>query len=131
MNKKISLTFLILVTGTLFLVELVAQSESNYYNLKVLPKNISTKELNKIMVDEFQDGLGVSCLFCHAENKTTGNPDYISDEKPEKQIARKMMKMTLQLNHKYFQVKHPAIGGQSEIVTCYTCHKGSARPGDE
>src|SRR4030088_1681151 len=56
----------------------------NYINLKVLPKNISSKDLSKIMVDEFQDDLGISCGFGHAENKDTHRPDYASDEKPEK-----------------------------------------------
>lgn len=103
-------------------------SGGGYTNLKVLPKNISTKDLNKIMVDEFTDELGVSCAFCHAENKETHRPDYASDEKPEKQIARTMMRMTLNINKKFFMVKHPVIGGDGMAVTCGTCHRGQAHP---
>jgi hypothetical protein len=99
-----------------------------FKNLKVLPKNISSKELSKIMVDEFQDDLGVSCNFCHAENKDSHRPDYASDEKPEKQIARYMMRMTIGINKKYFKLRHPMIGDSTLAITCATCHNGSPHP---
>lgn len=91
-----------------------------YTNLQVLPKGISNATLNRIMIDEFEDGLGVACGYCHA------GPDYASDAKPEKRIARAMMKMTLTMNKRFFKVKHPAFG--SLTVTCVTCHKGDAFP---
>jgi Photosynthetic reaction centre cytochrome C subunit len=99
-----------------------------YKNLKVLPKNISSKKLSEIMVDEFQDDLGVSCNFCHAENKDTHKPDYASDEKPEKQIARAMMRMTIGINKKNFNLKHPMIGDSTLAITCNTCHHGNPHP---
>ena len=102
--------------------------ETKYKNLKVLPKNISSKKLSEIMVDEFQDDLGVSCNFCHAENKDTHKPDYASDEKPEKQIARAMMRMTIGINKKYFNLKHPMIGDSTLAITCNTCHHGNPHP---
>ena len=102
--------------------------DTKFKNLKVLPKNIPSKDLSRIMVDEFQDDLGVSCNFCHAENKDTHKPDYASDEKPEKQIARVMMRMTMGLNKKYFKIKHPVIGDQALEVTCATCHHGKPHP---
>ncbi len=101
---------------------------NEYKNLKVLPKNISSKQLSSIMVDEFSDDLGVSCNFCHSENKDTHKPDYASDEKPEKQIARYMMRMTMRINKKYFKLGHPMIGDSSLAVTCATCHHGVAHP---
>jgi len=100
-----------------------------YKNLRVLPKDISSKKLSEIMVDEFQDDLGVSCNFCHAENKETHKPDYASDEKPEKLIARAMMKMTIGINKKYFREKHPMIGDSTLVITCNNCHHGNPRPG--
>jgi Photosynthetic reaction centre cytochrome C subunit len=103
---------------------------NEYKNLKVLPKDISTKDLSRIMIDDFEDGLGVSCGFCHAEAKDSHKLDYVSDEKPEKEIARLMMKMTLGVNGKYFNVKHPRIGDSSIVITCITCHNGHPRPGD-
>jgi hypothetical protein len=99
-----------------------------YKNLKVLPKNISSKKLSEIMVDEFQDDLGVSCNFCHAENKDTHKPDYASDEKPEKLIARAMMRMTIVINKKNFKLRHPMIGDSTLAITCNTCHHGNPHP---
>ena len=108
----------------------VPSPPNEYKNLKVLPKDISTKDLSRIMIDDFEDGLGVSCGFCHAEEKDSHKLDYASDEKPEKEIARLMMKMTLDINEKYFMVTHPMIGDSVLSVTCTTCHKGQPRPGD-
>jgi hypothetical protein len=102
-----------------------------YVNLKVLPENISSKQLQQIMVDEFGEGLGVGCGFCHAEAKGSHRPDYASDEKPEKEIARKMMRMTLRLNRQYFGQRHPMLGGEGIVVTCSTCHNGTPRPGED
>jgi Photosynthetic reaction centre cytochrome C subunit len=101
---------------------------SSFKNLKVLPKNISQKQLSAIMVDQFQDELGVSCNFCHSENKETHKPDYASDEKPEKQIARLMMQMTNRINRKYFKLGHAMIGDSTSIVSCGTCHQGKPHP---
>ncbi len=105
-----------------------SKSEVKYTNLKVLPKNISSKDLQEIMADDFEDGLGVSCGFCHADAKDGHGLDFASDAKPEKEIARAMMRMTLGINKKYFKVKHPAIGSNALTVTCTTCHKGEAFP---
>jgi hypothetical protein len=99
-----------------------------FKNLRVLPKNISSAVLSEIMIDEFEDGLGVGCNFCHAENRETHRPDYASDEKPEKQIARAMMRMTLGINKKYFDFKRP-VPDQSLPVSCETCHRGVPNPG--
>lgn len=104
------------------------KEEDTYVNLKVLPKNISSKDLQKIMVDDFEDGLGVSCNFCHSSDKNTGKLDFASDEKPEKEIARSMMRMTIGINKKYFKIKHPMIGSDALTVTCNTCHNGVAFP---
>ena len=99
-----------------------------YTNLQVLPADITSKQLNKIMVDEFEDDLGVTCNFCHSENKETHKPDYASDEKPEKQIARAMMRMTVGINEKYFELPHPMIGDSTLAITCNTCHNGQSHP---
>jgi hypothetical protein len=99
-----------------------------FQNLKVLPKDVSSKKLQGIMVDEFEDGLGVGCGFCHSEQKGSHRLDYASDAKPEKAIARAMMRMTQQMNRKYFLVRHPAIGDPSLVITCGTCHHGQPHP---
>jgi len=99
-----------------------------YKNLQVLPKNISTALMNKIMVGDFEDALGVSCSFCHAANKDGDGLDYASDAKPEKLIARQMLRMTLNLNHDYFKIDTPMLATAKIVVTCNTCHKGETFP---
>ena len=98
----------VLIMITLFGVAAIKPKKTrsgDYKNLMILPADISSKKLTKIMIDGFEDDLGVSCNFCHAENKETHKPDYASDEKPEKEIARAMMRMTLGINKKYFKLK--------------------------
>ena len=105
---------------------------NNYTNLKVLPKDISSKDLQELMTDDFEDGLGVTCGFCHADAKDGHGLDFASDAKPEKEIARAMMRMTIGINKKYFKIKHPLIGSNALVINCNTCHKGQAFPdGDE
>ena len=105
-----------------------AAPKNEYSNLKVLPRNISSKALQSIMIDEFEDGLGVGCNFCHAEQKGSHRLDYASDAKPEKEIAREMMRMTMKINAKYFKVRHPMIGDPALAISCNSCHRGQPRP---
>jgi len=127
-NKIIStsvlLAIVIIVVGA---IEPPYQKDE-FKNLKVLPKDISSKALQKIMVDEFQDGLGVSCNYCHAPEKGSLHLDYASDEKPEKEIARAMMLMTMDINKKYFGVEHPLIGDSVLTISCNSCHHGTPHP---
>jgi len=58
--------------------------------------------------------LGVNCEFCHVQGKMD------LDDKPAKKTARDMMAMTAAINKNSF-------GGRQQ-VTCYSCHRGSARP---
>ena len=122
----------VLAVATTIAIAVVALPPANnqYKNLKVLPKNISSKNLSKIMIDDFEDGLGVSCTFCHSQGKDSLDLDYASDAKPEKLIARRMMKMTLGVNKKYFKFNHPSIGDSTLVINCITCHNGQPRPGD-
>jgi hypothetical protein len=130
-NRKFSIILLLAVTISVMASATISKSSDDtpqYVNLKVLPKNISSKDLQKIMVDDFEDGLGVACNFCHAADKTTGQLDFAADGKPEKEIARQMMRTTIGINKKYFKVKHPMIGTNALVVTCNTCHNGVAFP---
>jgi cytochrome c553 len=100
-------------------------------NLKVLPKNIDHEGLEKVM-GEWRRALGVNCGFCHARVKDTTQRklDFASDEKEEKEMARKMFKMTAKINKKFFkhvgeeEKEHNSIA----LVTCATCHNGSPHP---
>ena len=125
---RLKLTIFLIVTLAAAAAALSVVPPHEYSNLKVLPKNTDSKTLQHIMIDEFEDGLGVGCGFCHAEQKGSHKLDYASDEKPEKQIARNMMRMTLKLNSAYFQVRRPGLGDPGLAVTCSTCHQGKPRP---
>jgi hypothetical protein len=104
--------------------------EHKFKNLKVLPKNISHEDLDKVM-DAFKEALGVKCNFCHAASKDSNSHrlDFASDEKPEKNIARKMYKMTAKINKKYFNYNRNEEGEPIPTVECMTCHHGKEHPG--
>ena len=129
LKKKYVVILAMAITITIGVAALPSPN-NDYKNLKVLPKNISSKDLSRIMIDDFEDGLGVSCTFCHIQEKDSLRLDYASDAKPEKQIARRMMAMTMGINKKYFGVKHPRIGDSVLAINCITCHNGQPRPGD-
>ena len=98
-----------------------------FKNLQVLPKNITTDSLDKIM-DEFTVSLGVDCKYCHYRDKKADSLIYDSDDKSEKEIARNMMRMTMDINKKYFQFNETVTAEQVQAVTCFTCHKREPRP---
>jgi hypothetical protein len=100
-------------------------------NLQVLPKDISTEDLIKLMRGYSAD-LGVHCTFCHAVNEQTHHPDFASDAKPEKASARTMIVMTREINAKYLPQIHGTdiadAPAEMKVVTCGTCHRGVSIP---
>lgn len=96
-------------------------------NLQVLPADISPAKLDSIM-QSYARALHVDCGFCH---NGPGTPDdFAADRNPMKQQARKMIRMTLQLNRDYFRFDttwNPAYYG---VVSCITCHRGDPMPVD-
>ena len=98
-----------------------------FKNLQVLPKNITADSLDKIM-DGFTAGLGVNCGYCHVYNKAIYKMEFEKDDKPEKEIARHMMLMTMDINKKYFQFNETVTADQVQAVTCITCHRQEPRP---
>ncbi len=126
-KKTIVLSLLACLTISLSAFMPKAEPAPKAKNLKVLPKNISKEELDKVM-DDFKLALGVRCSHCHAPMKD--NPrkmDFASDEKPEKEIARDMMRMTAKINKKYFH-KALAEGKTITQIACVTCHNGKTEP---
>ena len=115
----------LLISMVAICVAFSAPPERKYKNLKILSKNISEKELDSVM-HTFTRGLGVRCDFCHVPTADR-KMDFASDEKPEKNIARKMMKMANKINKKYFnyinRYDYDAITNKT-IITCNTCHRG-------
>ena len=96
-------------------------------NLKVLPKDISEADLDSVM-HGYTKALNVNCDFCHAENKTKTDIDFASDDKPEKEITRMMMKLTATVNKDYFDYTIVYKAGETMAVSCNTCHDGFPRP---
>jgi len=124
-RKTIALGVLLALAGSLSAF-MPKQEDYKAKNLKVLPKNISKKDLDKVM-DNFKMALGVRCGYCHVPMKD--NPkrmDFASDEKPEKDIAREMMRMTAKINKKYFHDEMKE--GKPLAVSCVTCHNGKSEP---
>lgn len=100
-------------------------------NLKVLPKDISDEKLDSIM-HTYNKALGVTCSFCHTPyNKSLPDSlNYASDENPMKKDARKMMRLTIQINRDYFYYDTLQRPEYLKVVTCYTCHRGDPFPAD-
>ena len=96
-----------------------------FKNLKVLPKNISDEDLDLVM-DKFKYALNVKCNYCHVRNDSAKKFDFASDAKPEKETARDMMRMTYNINKKYFNFNKSK--GVPETVTCLTCHQKNPMP---
>src|SRR5215471_3942315 len=125
-NKKI----VVVATLALFVIIGIAASrppDEKFKNIKVLPKNISDQTLDKVM-DEFAKSLGVKCNFCHVQIDST-NWDMASDQKPEKSVARKMIKMSNRINKEFFKAK-TKYGQENAVleIRCMTCHRGDPHP---
>ena len=102
---------------------------SNHENLKVLPKDISNSDLDSVMAG-FEKALNVGCDFCHAKSKTNpSEPDFASDDNPEKEVTRMMLKMTETINKDYFNYAIQYKANELMAVSCKTCHDGYPRPG--
>lgn len=95
-------------------------------NLQILPKDISHDSLMDIM-HEYTHSLNVHCNFCHAKSATDPDElDFASDANGKKKVARYMMKMTAEINEKYFAEAN--YNSRTLMVSCYTCHHGNKEP---
>src|SRR5437773_2957171 len=63
-------------------------------NLKVFPKDIPVRTLIDTMAS-FTRALGVRCTYCHVgeDSQPLSSYDFPSDQKPEKEKAREMLRM--------------------------------------
>ena len=103
------------------------QDERKAQNLKVLPKDISHDDLEKEM-HFYNNSLNVKCNYCHAPSKERpGKLDFASDSNSHKEETREMMRMTNNINEKYFEVK-ANLPQRLNVVNCYTCHRGEEMP---
>jgi Photosynthetic reaction centre cytochrome C subunit len=80
------------------------------------PKNLKLLKADGLMdtMRAFRIALGAKCDTCHVQG------DFASDEKPEKEMARKMIVMTREINAKF--------PDGNQHVSCFTCHRGDEHP---
>jgi cytochrome c553 len=127
--KKLAIVSALIVFMVVGMAATRPQDDKPKRNLKVLPKDISKDDLDKVM-DSWKAALGVKCGFCHAPSKdsTSRRLDFASDDKPEKNIARHMFRMTAKINKKYFSFNKDDKGEAVPAISCITCHRGSPHP---
>jgi hypothetical protein len=99
-----------------------------FTNLRVFPKDVMPQQLIQTM-QAFNTALGVMCDHCHMDFGR-GNPmtDMASDMKPQKSIARAMMRMTQGVNQQVQGAVTQKPQDQVTRVQCATCHRGQAIP---
>src|SRR5256885_10897885 len=99
----------------------IRADEGVFHNLQVLPQNITHDELIATMRG-FARGLGTRCDHCHVANPEGSKEqfNFASDAKPEKKVARTMLRMTRDINAGYIS----KVNAHGETVTCFTCHRG-------
>lgn len=143
MRRFATLVGALAVAGAVVQAQGGGQPQPAPANLKVLPKTMTRQEVTQVMRG-FTRGLGVRCQHCHVgEGNDLSKFDFVSDAKPQKEIARTMIAMMMDVNKHLAAVVVPAppaaegaapaapaapasAGGQK--VTCFTCHRGALKP---
>ena len=87
-------------------------AEQQYKNIKVLT-GTPANQLN-LSMHGISGALGVECVHCHVWE------EFDRDVKPSKEVARRMITMVREMNKNFF--------GGAQVITCYTCHRGSLHP---
>lgn len=131
MNRTLAVLTAVLVLGCTTAANQTqsAAPPSEFKNLQILPRTITRPELMNVMRG-FTRGLGVRCDHCHAPtNPPSDHPDFPSDAKEEKRVARVMMQMAAQINGAWMERVQTATGRETGAgVTCWTCHRGKPLP---
>jgi len=123
--RRWSLPAILLLAAT----SAAAQIPDKFTNLKVLPTDISKRDLESTM-RSFAFALGVRCDHCHVEKKAPEKGlDFAADEKDAKKTARVMLQMVAAINHDYISKVLKAPTDSAAIqVQCVTCHHGLTQP---
>jgi hypothetical protein len=78
-------------------------------NLQILPQDVDIR----MVMQNISQALGVTCTHCHIQG------EFASDEVPQKEVARNMMRMVRTINSDFL--------GEG-TATCLLCHRGEAIP---
>lgn len=134
-QKTISLAALLVIA--VMAMASTMTNEGKYKNLKILPKDITERQMDSIM-NAYTTALKVSCDFCHIKAKAplfsiapaSGELDFALDN-PMKEEARKMIRLTMDINTKYFYFDSSIRPEYLNVVGCNTCHRGNPFPAFE
>jgi hypothetical protein len=124
--RPLGLVVAIMVAASPAAAQTPAPAGAKRPNLRVL-QTLPESQLFLLM-NVVADSLGVRCDYCHVQEtpnltKTPANVGgwvWDRDDKPQKRTAREMMQMVVDLNAGPMKGRSP--------ITCYTCHRGSAKP---
>lgn len=107
-----------------------AQIPDTFTNLQLLDPQISKGDLVSTM-RAWATGLGVRCAYCHVGPDNLQGMDFATDEKAEKKTARRMLELSRKLNRELLKDLPTVVAeerSRSQVVSCYTCHRGEALP---
>lgn len=85
-----------------------------------LMKDVPADRFLRIMDIGYRQSLGVSCDYCHVEDR------WEADEKRPKRAAREMIVMMREINGMLGKLTE--IDTQDASVNCTTCHRGYVKP---
>ena len=129
MRRIASVLFFALILGCTAMQQQKAQApkpdQLQFKNLKVLAPDMTRDALISAMRG-YSRALGVRCTHCHVQTATEPKEamDFVSDAKPEKNVARTMIRMTRAINADYVS----KVNEHGDTVSCGTCHRGHAVP---
>jgi hypothetical protein len=88
------------------------QAEAVFRNIELLRGKPASRLPG--MMSALTGLLGVTCTACHVQGR------FESEELAPKRTARQHFKMQADLNKEYF--------GGANAISCWTCHRGAAKP---
>jgi hypothetical protein len=92
-------------------------AEQVFKNIQTF-KGMPAIRVLRIMEQAFVPNLGVECTYCHVDR------EWASDDKRTKVTARGMWTLRAEVQ----ELVRKVTGKADATVTCYTCHKGAAKP---
>jgi hypothetical protein len=95
-------------------------AEAVFKNIKIL-NGVPAGKLLKIMQFGYSWSLGVSCTHCHVPGQ------WEKDDKPAKQIARAMSKMSHTIIFDLLR-NIDGLKDRTPLINCTTCHRGQVKP---